>query len=282
MYGLPEISDRIGHQDLVDLLLLSSVPVILTSVFLLPDGLQQGLALNREAPGLMTLFTAHYVHSGAPHFVKNLVVYVVTVVPAYFLCLSGGERRRFRVYFLFFVLALPFVLSPLDLLIFEAIGLDQGLSGGFSGIDAAFLGFLPITLFAFLRSRVNGDFEVSDSIVLFLIGLLMIPVSYWRGIASIVPIVGVTLIVAFFLRNILIKVGFEALRASMKELRGKLGYLVLVYLGLTLPTVGASGLFPSALVNGGNFVNIFAHYLGFVLGFLVPYTTWSRLSNLDP
>lgn len=102
-----------------DLILILSVPVVLSAVFLLPEGVQNGLILEYGDPSVFDLWGSTFVHMGWSHFANNLVSYCLLIVPIYLFSVLSGEKRLFRYVFLSFLFVLPFVISLANLLVFD-------------------------------------------------------------------------------------------------------------------------------------------------------------------
>lgn len=123
---------------LSDLLLIATVPMVLTVVLFLPVGIKEGLVLDHANPSFYALWTSAYVHLDYSHYFQNSLAYVILIGPIYLLFALGNERRAFISTFLAFLFVLPVAISLVNLLIMQ-----QGAGYGFSGIGSAFFGLLP-------------------------------------------------------------------------------------------------------------------------------------------
>lgn len=251
-----------------DVLLLVLVPLPLTFLFILPETIQEDLVLHLESPNLLTAFTTHFVHGSSSHFLGNLTAYVSFVTLIYLLSLLSGERRKFYLIFLIFVLAFPFILSSIDLLL-----LELETSKGFSGINSAFLGFLPISLFYFLKRKFSSGLKTSNSISLFFLGCGIIAFIYSsQSILEMILIILIFGLSAFYFWRTFKELKCGEVRKSLGGPKEGGGYLELAIVSalffiLVLPV----SAFPSELAQKGGTVNILSHYSGFLFGFMVPY-----------
>ncbi len=271
-----DLDTVIGEGHLVDFVALAVVPVALVAVHLLPETVQSTLVLDRGSPTPVTMFTSHFVHADYLHFRGNLVAYFLVMVPTYLLCLLSGEGRRFWTYFLVLIAVFPFLLSAMDLAIFGRHGLNRG----FSGLNAAFLGFLPVALTVFLKRKVNTGFELRHSLVLFSLYPLMVPLIYWKGRpVDAALLAAIALLLTYFLHRVVAEVGTDSLRETLREIQSKPRVFFLVCMSIGIFITGVPAMFPTTLVERGNTVNIYIHHLGFALGFTVPYTTWRWSGN---
>jgi len=125
----------------------------------------------------VTAFTAHYVHLDVGHLAGNVAGYALLAGVGYALAVLGDSRRFFLTALATFLLVFPFVLSALNLAVpRDAIGF------GFSGINMALAGLLPLLLGTYARERfhVEGSVRALPAVFFALVGwiaLLALPVS---------------------------------------------------------------------------------------------------------
>lgn len=255
---LNEIRDTVGS---VDLILILSVPLLLTIVLILPQSIQEILFLDYGKPDSFSLWGSSFVHRDFTHFRNNLVSYVVTIIPVYLFFAVANERRSFRFTFLGFLILLPPVIGLFNIAI-----IDQGSGAGFSGIASALFGFLPVSMLIFLQRKVSRNINPVHGIPLFLIAAGMIAVIY----ELIVFGTAVILISLIFTTIYVYEIGFQEFRNSIVELSSLKGYFELVFVATVLFLLSPFLLFPEEVVQNGSAVNIYSHYAGFTLGFFVP------------
>ncbi|MDZ7688994.1 MAG: hypothetical protein U5J64_09805 [Halobacteriales archaeon] len=154
----------------VDLAFILSVPAVLVVVQLLPESARDALVLNYGSPGVVQVYTTHFVHADWAHLAGNVGVYLVAVALVYLLLVYADARRTFYVGFALVLLVVPFPVSALDLYL---VGPEAGDAStrGFSGLASAFVGFLPVAVFVFLRENLSEKVRVYESMGLFLASL---------------------------------------------------------------------------------------------------------------
>jgi len=124
----------------------------LLAIFTLPESTRRSLAFAYADPTAVTAFTAHYVHLDVGHLAGNVAGYALLAGVGYALAVLGDSRRFFLTALATFLLVFPFVLSALNLAVpRDAIGF------GFSGINMALAGLLPLLLGTYARERFHVE-----------------------------------------------------------------------------------------------------------------------------
>lgn len=246
-----------------------SVPVVLVGLYLLPESLRRDLVLSYADPTAVTAFAAHFVHLDATFLASNLLLYALVVPMAYLLCLHAGRRREFYVVFATFLLAFPFLLSALN------VALPRPRIGyGFSGINTAFFGFLPIALVWYLSRRPGTRTGLHDAPVLFfgcttLVAVVAVPPS----LLSLSVVVSGLLATVAYLGEWM--PGIVTLRRELADgWRTRPGALGIAAVGASTAVLFPFVAFPAAPAGGGQVVNIYVHLLGYTLGFIAAYVTF--------
>ena len=263
------LAEALGLVRPLDVLLLAVVPVVLLSVFSLPTSVRRDLALSYVDPTLVSAFASHFVHLGAAHLAANLVVYALVVPVTFLLCALAGRRREFYVAFVTFLLALPLLLSALNVaLVRPRIGY------GFSGVNTAFFGLLPIALCWYAGSRLGARTGPHDSAALFfacttLVAAVAVPPSLPS--LSIVG-VGVVATAAYARESVPGLVAFR--RDVVATWRSRPGFVELGVVGLGGVVLFPAIAFPTEPAGAGEVVNVYAHLLGYALGFVASYVTF--------
>ncbi|KXB07860.1 hypothetical protein AKJ58_01605 [candidate division MSBL1 archaeon SCGC-AAA385D11] len=261
---LKEIAE---HVELKDILLIVSVPVVAILVFLLPDSTQEALVLNYKDPSPVTLFTKTFVHRGVDHLKNNLTAYIFFAVPSFLMSALTRQKRRFYLCFLLFVLVFPFILSSLNLHF-----IDAETGRGLSGVVSAFLGFMPVSVYLFLKEKMAEDLKISFSVSLVLFALGSIAFLFVGPLAQkLLWLVIIYSLAVFTLWSSTREVDFGKLIESLKGELARQNYLLFSTVSVLVFLLSVPLLFPVELVRGGGFVNVLAHYFGFALGFFVPY-----------
>ena len=265
---LDELSARTR---LIDLVALCLPPTVLVAVFALPRATRRSLAFAYMDPSLLSAFTAHYVHLGADHLLGNLAGYGLLAGTGYALAVLSGRRRLFFTAFVTYLTAFPFALSALNLAVpRNAIGF------GFSGVNMALAGLLPILWYCYARDRFAPSASVTALPAVFFalvgwIALLALPVST-EGVG----LAGLATGVAGALLALLYAASSDArlprpIRTHLRSVASSPGYGDLLAVGAVVavgyPVVG----FPADPSGGGSVVNLYVHLLGFCLGFIGPF-----------
>ncbi|WP_435360000.1 hypothetical protein [Haloarchaeobius sp. DFWS5] len=261
-----------GHAPVSDLLALASVPAVLWVVYALPPEMRLGLALDHANPSLVGMFASHYVHLSGWHLASNLGLYLMVGPLSYLLCAIAGRKRAFRLSLFTYLLVFPWVLSGLN------VALARPTVGvGFSGIGMAFVGLLPWALFAYLHDRLPATFSTQRAPVLFFLGAVVIG-------SIVMPPTPLTMAgVAVATLGLVAYVGALVFGRS-PELPGRLsnaietpGYVEIAGISLVVFVGVAVMTFSAPPVQEGTVVNQYSHFLGYCLGFIVPYTMFDAL-----
>lgn len=251
-------------------LVLGGLPAMLVSLWLVPpvDGPGFSLAVDSlfESPRtLSTAFTANYMHVSGRHLVDNLLNFWITLFGIYPLVSIAGWHREFRLSAGVYLLAGPFVIAWLTLQTLGAIT-DQP-SVGFSGIVAAFLGFLPVVLAAAASEVTDGEVDAEWAAVPFLLSLGVVfavpSVSYF----PVQPLLTVGLVVCgLAIAGTLWQVDPPRRLGQYNRQLGpdvRLAFLI----GSTVFVFGVAG----ALLFVRPGTNVWGHLAGYLVGFAVPY-----------
>lgn len=256
--------------------LFMAVPAIIVFIFLQAGPTRQALVFNPSRPTLLSAFSAHYLHLSWSHLVDNLAIYAGAVGLGYPLALLGGLRRRYLTLFVAVLVGFPFVLSGLHLMVIGTGGLV-----GFSGVALALVGLLPIVLFAYLRSRIEGAVSMNDSPSLFFFGMAAIagrtgaPIEFIRPLVSLSVLVGILYLVPLALR--LARDGRQTgaipLRRGYVELSVAAVIVYFLFLALGFPS--------NPIATGDPPTNLVIHLLAYALGFLGGYLTDRSLRAVE-
>lgn len=250
---------------LLQVLTLSIVPLLLAFVYWLPNDYRLALRFTYDDPTLATAISSHFVHMGPAHFASNLVGYVLIVATGYVLAVKSGQRLAYVVAVVTTVLFAPPLLTLLSVVLPQ-----NAIMYGFSGVNLALLGLLPILLVEYARTMLWPTLRPSDAGALYLVACGIIaticapPSPLTRGITVVaflsvigygVRITGRGLSVRQFCRTLLDTIA-----------RGDpLLVAVVVFVGYLFMS------FPSSIQHGAVIVNVYLHFVGFAVGFLFWY-----------
>jgi hypothetical protein len=257
-----------GRVGAIDVVLLAAVPVALVAVFALPRPIRQSFALSYAEPTLVDAYLSNFVHLSLEHFLTNVLVYLVLAPTAYLCYLLADEADRFRVAFVVFLAVLPFVLSALNVIILRPL-----VGYGFSGVNMAFLGLLPLALVDYAGVQFDSNFTIDHALTLFFAGSILIAVLIVPSRVPGIVAVGIaTLGLAIY--------GYEVVRAtSVSRLcdahtETPPGYGELAVAGLLLFGLTPFVTFPPVSTDASTVLNYYTHFLGFCFGFVVPFVTY--------
>ena len=263
-----ELSARARPRDLVALCV---PPVALVAVFALPEATRRSLAFAYMEPTVLSAFAAHYVHLGTDHLLGNLAGYALLAGVGYALAVLNGRRRLFFTAFVTYLTAFPFALSALNLAVpRNAIGF------GFSGVNMALAGLLPILWYCYAREEFapSASLGALPAVFFALVGwiaLLALPVSIeGDGLAGLAIGVAGALLALLYAASSDLRPP-HSLRERARTVASRPGYGDLLAVGAVVavgyPVVG----FPADPSGGGSVVNLYVHLLGFCLGFIGPF-----------
>lgn len=268
--GLLEEASR--HVRPVDVLVLAVVPGVLASLLLVPAGVRRDLALSYVEPTLLSAFASHFVHLHAGHLATNLAVYAMVVPITLLLCALAGRRREFYVAFATFLLGFPLLLSALNVALAR-----PRLGYGFSGVNAAFFGLLPIALCWYAERQLGARTGPHDAPTLFFACTTVV------AVVAVPPSVGSLSIAALGMvaTGVYAREAAPGLAASRRGLeatwRSRPGYVGLCFVGVGTFALFPALAFPTYPAGGGQVVNVYAHLLGFALGFIASYVTFALI-----
>jgi hypothetical protein len=265
----------------VDVALVAAIPAVLVAVFLLPMELRRDLALLYTDPSVLTMYASHFVHLDLPHLTANLLVYLLVVPFSLAVSVWSGRRRRFYAVAVVVLVAFPLVLSGLNVLLPRPrIGM------GFSGMNLAFVGYLPHVLADRFEAE-RPEWKRSRAALLallFFVGTAVVTVRitasiyhtaqpglHWllvAGAGSLAAAVALTRPLVFCLRS----KGITGEPIPPLAALGSLLFVLLLFVS-----------FPDVSPADGSVVNLFLHFLGFSIGYIVPYVAFQILGlSLGP
>lgn len=246
-----------------DVVALAVVPVVLVAVFALPASLRSSLVFWYREPTLVTAYAANVVHFRLGHLLADVVGYVLLASAGYVLAVLAERRRLFLASALTYLLVFPPVLSVLNLAVPR-----NGVTYGFSGVVAAFAGFVPLALAMYTKRRLSAGAWIRQAPGVFLASLVVVatvalPDSRIAMGATAFVVGATALYGASTLRRGLI----TTLARSVRDRRGWGDcFLLGIVVVFGFPFAG----FPQPQVSGA-VVNLYVHLLGYCLAFLVPY-----------
>lgn len=243
--------------------------MLLLFIYHLPSDIKSSFVFYRNNPlDIISVFMSNYTHEDAKHLLDNLSLYLLLLLLIFAIDKDMDLLARSSAVFLILV---PFVLT---LLIFVMTPIISNL--GFSGIVAAFYGYFVFAVWRGLK-RIDDkvDFNILALMLLLNIFLVVyinsdyIPWGTW-----LVWVLVIAFVVGFAVQTDKIssiadkicKIMFELVKR--RDVSSFVYYLIisliimLVFL-FYLPFIVDFRSIP-------NGINVFAHYVGYVLGIIVP------------
>lgn len=271
------IGGKTADFDLEDALFVAFTPLLILLIYLLPRSLKQALIFRYTEPGLIQAYTTHFVHIKLWHFAGNLVIAALTVFILYETFSLIGKKKEFRRLYLVLILVLPWVITAIDYTIIEVTDIGFTRVLGFSAVNMALIGVIPLTIFEYIHKSTDGRIHRGNSIYLFYFGISLILLSLLRLVGrynlSISPALfyGIIALIPLFiayadyrLLNAIEKAGLS-IRGLIESIDS--GWNTWIITLIIIYFLGAGLAVPSKLVHSSGFVNFLSHITGFILGY---------------
>ena len=250
-----------------------SVVSLFIGTYLLPKPVRRSLAFEYADPTLATAYTAHLVHLTPSHLFGNLIAFVVVSGLLLTLTVRANDRWLSVGILVMFAFVLPVTLSFLNLAVPR-----NSVTYGFSGLNMGLVGILPIAAVRYVEQKRRNPVTAPVLLIQFLLS------SIYISIVSIPPsklsrIVFVTSVVlgavVMFRTNSWRgrRVGDIGRRSAGSDERiDRTGWLTPLFVGgLGVWMLLLSAGFPDEVGVDGTVINIYAHFLGYTLGFISAY-----------
>ena len=248
------------------------IPAVLVGIYLMSNELKDVLALYPKSPTFISVWGSNFLHITLPHLTENLAYYFLIISFIFVFDMKTNKRMLFINFPLIFFI-LPIVSSLSTIAVFSYFDVNIPAEG-FSAVVAGLLGYLPFSFFKFVKTYYKVDLESSLRQLLFpilLLNLVVIPIAY--GSYMLLQSVFITaLIIALLIiyvshfkdvKSDYLKI-FQLVRSKKLFTSSALSIsIILIYCGSIF-------LYPQSLVIKGSVVNIVAHYVGYIFGFIVP------------
>ena len=247
-----------------DLALVWSVGVVLVVVHLLvPAPERARLAFDHTRFDAVSLYTSAFVHVDGAHLLGNLAGYLATTTVAYGLCLQAGARRWFRLTVVSFLVGLPAVLGVTNYALLGMLypGIDP-ITRGFSGVGAAFTGYVLLALLEVVRTT-HGRLQAAYVGLALWLWLLLEVFLIYGGAYLPVALALAALGWLFSAWGLRAAGDGERVVEGLRRAGDAVWTVVLVGLLLTFVVLA---LFPADPVDGGTVTNVVAHAAGFGYG----------------
>jgi FtsH-binding integral membrane protein len=267
---------------LLDITLLLSPPSILALLYVLPVELRESLVFDYTEPTLLTAFTSTFIHLDKSHLLVNLGVYALIVPVLFILSIATRNRRRFYTVFVTFLFVFPLVLSYLNLVIFR-----PSVAFGFSGVAMAFVGYLPFALANYLDDVFDVGPANQIAPMLFLLSLICIavlsvqsapPIGRSVVLSTLISVLVAVLSVLLYALAVYNRNG--ELRSNLRAVFRTPWHFELAVIAIVLIFAIQFVAFPPDPSLGDGVLNLYVHFLGYSLGFLVIFTAVEIIERL--
>jgi len=233
------------------------IPAILTGIYVMPAAITDSFNWDPQKATILSAFMSHYTHTNFLHFIGNLSQYVAIMFLIF--CIEP-KKTTFRKASLVILLAFPLLLTASELYLAPKLG---GL--GFSGLLAAFLGYLPYSAYNYLKEK--GVPLKSYFLVLLMLLNFGIMILTWQNIAIsqyLMVLVGV-LLLAYSGRTGLIALAKFLRQQHQKFKSDKALYFIpmLIAVLASVYMLSLAAIVPQNINQDGQTVNILVHYLGY-------------------
>jgi hypothetical protein len=264
---------------LLDAVPIAAVVALLVGVYSLPASVKRVFVFEYGTPTLLTAYTAHFVHFSVTHLAGNLAAFVLVAGTMYALSARADGRRVFFAFGATLFIAFPIVLSALNL----AVPRD-GVTYGFSGLNMALAGFLPVVTATYVERRLGRPVDGVILLTAFFssIGYIAGIALPWSARSNAVALAAAGAALGFLFRyGVSVRSGLAVMRRYLSRCGGA---ETLSAAGLGVWVVLLSMGFPETVVSDGAVTNIYIHFLGYALGFANAYLAyeWELIGGRTP
>jgi hypothetical protein len=243
-----------------DFLVFLFIVLLLTFVFILPDGLKQLLILNRDNFAINQLWTTSWTHQDFGHYLGNFCGFVVSFWLA--LAMFNELKKKKTEFYVPFATILVIVPLMTSLAFLYYLSFNQAL--GFSDVVSAMLGlclYFAIEYFNQGVSRKIQQHGVPLQLGLaFFLGLTILSLFIDQQIVTAIML---TIIVIY----LIVKYQLTLKKARNFIINGRKRFMLI---GITIFIIICFPSMTSLQVQNGSYVNGLAHFLGLYLGLFLP------------
>lgn len=263
-----DLSIRLGNlaksEKLLSLIPVGVIMSIIIWFFTLTESTRRTLSFAYADPSLRTAYTAPFVHFSATHLAGNVAVFLL--VSGTFYALSRHTRTPWL-----FLSALVAALSifPVTLSLLNLAVPRDAVTYGFSGVNMALVGFLPIAIGRYIEAKRRRPIDTTLLLAAFFlsisgIAMLAVPRS---TLTFAVGTAGLALSVLFggsFARH-------ERRLANSHDRWRVSASDPAVVVGIGTWILLLATAFPQTVASGGSVTNVYVHFVGYALGFMTAY-----------
>lgn len=275
MKSVEEIGKELQKNWLSYLVFFVLIPLLQILIFLyVPTQTKQSYFTLNQNVTVTGLFLENYTHLALPHITGNLGLYIILIVLIFILNYKiKSNKKRFYIDMAAIFLIAPCIISLTSLYVFKYL-LHKTIFDicGFSGIDAALVGYFTYLFIKYLNKLTNNSINQYR----FLSGILCINLglvaqSYNKQLLSIFAILFGFLLL--LINRGWIKKLLQTLFVSLREATPSKLIFDVIFYPISISTLFS--LLPSLMtieyVANVGLSNVFAHYSGYGFGILLGY-----------
>ncbi|MEM5797508.1 MAG: hypothetical protein QXD72_00930 [Candidatus Aenigmatarchaeota archaeon] len=253
-------------QNLKDLIMIFTIPLVLFLLFLLPSNLKEMLVLHKDYSNVYDIFTTNFIHDEFNHLAFNVTTYTVVILLLYVLLLTLNKKELFYKLFIVNLTIIPILTSLIWIPVNKFIWTIPQRTLGFSGIVSSISGMVVYAYILLLHEKIKINTFYAYLSSIFFIPLLFTLIYFTFTTHILMTIIFLAII--FFIttyktiRTIDKKAERNLIKISKRPKLVKLS-LPILYLVVILFSLA---LFPKEFVQGNARINFFVHYTGFIIG----------------
>lgn len=264
-------------QNWIDLAIIFLIPVILFTVFLLPNQIKESLILHREASTIYSIFTTHFVHMKITHLISNVISYLIVVLFLYTFLFVMDKTNFFRKFLFTNLLLMPFLISFIWVPVNQFISTGVKTSFGFSGIVSSLFGTFIYVYVILLHERVKIKTHFAYISSIFFVLLLFILFYFKSSLYTVMILILVAIVFGWSayktVKSINKKAKTDLIKKAKRPKYAKIFLYISVFVLYLFIFVSAWHLFPIKFVIDNITINFFIHYVGFILGLSTSFVT---------
>lgn len=259
-----------SYQSRFTLIFLLAIPLLVIAVnYGMPLEDRGALVLLLHHINWFNFWTYTFVHYDSTSALVSVSLYLIAVLPTWFLFNRRGRDKRLGEILLIYFLVFPPLLAILDM-VFYLYVLDLGTTkiaiNGFTGIIAAVFGLLFSTILDILWDRLGkfGAIGVGSATILSIQAKILADAGALTTPVLLVIVSGVLLSLSISVPEGM----WGEPRKKFESILGDWPTAALIIYGLAVLVFITPGLFPIEWVSGDSFTNIFGHLLAWGFGFI--------------
>ncbi|TKX87530.1 rhomboid family intramembrane serine protease [Halorubrum sp. SS5] len=269
-----KLDNLLTAEYLVTLVPALGIMSIIVVVYGLAESTRRTLSFAYADPSLWTAYTAPFVHFSVEHLAGNVAVFLLVSGTFYALSRHGGTPWLF-----FGALVAALSIFPVTLSLLNLAVPRDAVTYGFSGVNMALVGFLPIAIGRYIEAKRERPVDTTLLLAAFFIsvgGIAMFAVPR-SPLTVAVGGAGVTLSVLFggsFVRH-------ERNLANSRSQWVTAASDPAVVFGVGTWLLLLATAFPQTVASGGSVTNVYVHFVGYALGFITAYLAheWELFEN---